>query len=195
MEFVYAAGQTPLDPDEAAGLKPKHITTQAQLNEWEQQNIVQGQRWVFRAAKKRKVLEEAFVRDLHKHMFSKTWTWAGTFRNSDKSIGMPWEQIGQRLNQLLGNVDWQISNAAGELDEIAVRFHRDLVWVHPFPNGNGRHARLLTDILIEQLGATRFSWGANADLAAHGATRARYIEALKSADQGNYAHLLEFARS
>lgn len=194
MEFVYVAGQTPLDPDEAGGLKPQHITTQAQLNEWEQHNILQGQRWGFRAAKKRKVLEEAFVRELHRRMFNNTWMWAGTFRNSDKSIGRPWEQIGQSLNQLLGNVDWQISNEAAAPDEIAVRFHRDLVWIHPFPNGNGRHARLLTDILIEQLGRKRFSWGANADLIADGAPRARYIEALRAADQGNYAPLIEFAR-
>jgi Fic-DOC domain mobile mystery protein B len=195
MDFVYAAGQTPLNPDEAGGLKPQHITTHAQLNEWEQHNIVAGQRWGFRAARRRKVLEEAFIRELHKRMFDQTWVWAGTFRTTDKTIGRPWEQIGMRLNQLLANVEWQIANQAGAPDAIAVQFHRELVWIHPFPNGNGRHARLATDILIEQLGNKRFSWGANADLVAQGNTRTRYIEALRAADQGNYQPLLHFARS
>ena len=160
----------------------------------EQHNILLGQRWGFRAAKRRKVLEEAFVRELHKRMFDRTWTWAGTFRTTDKTIGRPWEQIGLRLNQLLANVDWKVSNATAAPDEIAVQFHRELVWIHPFPNGNGRHARLLTDILIEQLGKERFSWGADADLVAQGAARTRYIDALRAADQGNHAPLLEFAR-
>lgn len=194
MEFTYAPGQTPIDPDEAAGLLPQHISTQGELNAWEQFNILAGQKWGLRAAKKRSVLDEAFIRDLHRRMFDRTWAWAGTFRNTDKSIGAPAQQVALRLNQLLGNTQWQIEHAAAPPDELTVRFHRELVWIHPFPNGNGRHARLACDLLAIQLGQQRFTWGADGDLSA-GATRQRYIEALQMADRGDYGPLLAFARS
>lgn len=189
-------GQTPPDPDELAGLIPEHITTQAQLNEWEQANILRGQAWGLRHVKRgRKLLEEAFVRELHRRMFDQTWSWAGTFRNTDKSIGLPWEHIAQKLHQTLGNYQAQVEFKAFSPDELAIRFHRDLVWIHPFPNGNGRHARLMTDLLILQLGGERFKWGAKANLAAAGASRDEYIAALKEADKGQFARLLQFARS
>lgn len=195
MEFVYAPGQTPIDPDEAAGLLPKHVITQAELNAWEQVNIYNGQQWALRSIKKRPVLEEGFVRELHKRMFNKTWSWAGTFRNTDKTIGEPWEQVGPLLNQLLGNVQWQVDHQAASPDETAVRFHRDLVWIHPFPNGNGRHARMMSDLLAIQLGRERFTWGGNSNLGNPGETRAQYIAALKAADAGDYGVLMHFARS
>lgn len=194
MEFAYSPGQTPIDPDEAAGLLPKHITTQAQLNAWEQANIFAGQKWGLLALKKRQVLEEAFVRDLHRRMFSKTWSWAGNFRNTDKTIGVPSEHVATRLHQLLGNVQWQVENKSAPPDELAIRFHRDLVWVHPFPNGNGRHARMMADLLAIQLGGERFTWGSNADLEATGQFRDQYIDALRRADQNDYGPLLAFAR-
>ncbi len=87
MNFFYPPGATPLDPDEAAGLIPTHISTQADLNAWEQLNIAQGDQWAARQTK-RELLDEGFVRDLHKQMFDKTWRWAGSFRNSNKNIGV-----------------------------------------------------------------------------------------------------------
>jgi Fic-DOC domain mobile mystery protein B len=189
-------GQTPPDPDELAGLIPEHITTQGQLNEWEQANILRGQAWGLRQVKKGvRLLDEGFVRELHRRMFDKTWHWAGTFRHTDKSIGIPWEHVAQRLHQLLGNYDAQIEFHAFPADELAIRFHRDLVWIHPFPNGNGRHARLMADLLILRLGGERFKWGAKANLASAGAARDEYIAALKEADKGNFAPLIQFARS
>lgn len=189
-------GQTPPDPDELAGLIPEHITTQAQLNEWEQANILRGQAWGLRQVKRgSKLLEEAFVRELHRRMFDQTWSWAGTFRHTDKSIGLPWEHIAQKLHQTLANYEAQVEFKAFSPDELALRFHRDLVWIHPFPNGNGRHARLMADLLILQLGGERFKWGAKANLASAGASRDEYIAALKEADKGQFARLLQFARS
>ena len=194
IELVPVDGQTPPDPDELAGIKPKHITTQAQLNEWEQQNIVSGEQWALKQAKKQ-ILDEAFVRRLHKKMFGDTWKWAGTFRSSDKTIGIPWEQIAVGLDQLLKNTQAQIEFNAFGPDELALRFHRNLVWIHPFPNGNGRHARLMADLLAIKLGRARFSWGANANLVAAGQARMNYTAALKAADQGQYAPLIEFGRT
>ncbi len=154
MKLDYPPGATPLDADELACLIPKHITTQGQLNEWEQLNILQGEDWARR--QRREILDETLVRLLHKHMFGETWTWAGSFRTSDKNIGIDWRQIGIRLRDLLDDVRYQIDNKTYPPDKTAVRFHHRLVSVHPFPNGNGRHARLMADLLIGKLGQPRF---------------------------------------
>jgi len=153
----YPPGATPLDADELASLIPGHITTQGELNEWEQLNIAQGEN---RARKHRKeILNEAFLRQLHKQMFGETWKWAGEFRKTDKNIGVDWHKTGVELKKLLDDVHFQIEHASYPPDEIAVRFHHRLVAIHPFPNGNGRHARLMADLLVERLGQPRFTWG------------------------------------
>jgi len=192
MKFTYPVGATPIDPDEAAGLLPSHISTQSDLNTWEEANILQGAAWAQRQ-KKRELLEEGFVRELHKQMFNRTWRWAGTFRASNKNIGVDWAHVSVRLNNLLVNTQYQMSNAIFAADELAVRFHHQLVWIHPFPNGNGRHARLLADTLVVRLGRKRFSWGANA-LPTGSELRHQYLEALRAADTGEYERLLAFAR-
>jgi Fic-DOC domain mobile mystery protein B len=195
MEFQYAPGATPLDPDEAAGLVPSHITTQADLNAWEQANILQAVRWVARQ-KKRDLLTEGFVRDLHRRMFDQTWKWAGTFRQSNKNIGVDWTQVAVKLRNLLDNTRFQIDHKVFEPDELVVRFHHQLVWVHAFPNGNGRHARLMADVLAQQLGRPRMTWGgAVVELVSMGTVRDRYLRALREADQGQWSALIAFARS
>ena len=195
MEFQYAPGATPLDPDEAAGLVPSHITTQADLNAWEQANILQAVRWIARQ-KKRALLTEGFVRDLHRRMFDQTWKWAGTFRQSNKNIGVDWTQVAVKLRNLLDNTRFQIDHKVFEPDELVVRFHHQLVWVHAFPNGNGRHARLMADVLAQQLGRPRMTWGgADVELVSMGTVRDRYLKALREADQGQWLALIAFARS
>jgi Fic-DOC domain mobile mystery protein B len=195
MDFVYPPGATPLDPDEAAGLIPIHITTQGDLNAWEQLNIVQGDRWAARQ-NKRELLDEGFVRDLHRQMFNKTWRWAGSFRSSNKNIGVDWTQVSVKLRELLDNTRYQIDREVFDADEIAVRFHHQLVWVHAFSNGNGRHARLMSDLLVMRLGRPRLSWGSDF-LATHSVDQLReqYIAGLRAADQGHLGELLAFARS
>ena len=195
MEFQYAPGATPLDPDEAAGLVPSHITTQGDLNAWEQANIFQAVRWVARQ-KKRDLLTEGFVRDLHRRMFDKTWKWAGTFRQSNKNIGVDRTQVAVKLLNLLDITRFQIDHKVFEPDELVVRFHHQLVWVHAFPNGNGRHARLMADVLAQQLGRPRMTWGgADVELVSMGTVRDRYLKALREADQGQWSALIAFARS
>ena len=195
MQFHYPPGATPLDPDEAVGLVPTHITTQEDLNAWEQINIAQGERWAERQ-KKRALLDEGFVRDLHLQMFDKTWDWAGTFRKSNKNIGVDWTQVSVRLRDLLGNTQYQIESQVFDAEEIAVRFHHQLVWIHAFPNGNGRHARLMADLLAIRLGRARLSWGdGHTSGAPISAVRDRYLAALRAADQGQFGDLIGFARS
>lgn len=195
MVLNHPPGATPLDPDEAAGLLPSHIATQADLNAWEQANIAKGDQWASRQ-KRRALLEEGFVRDLHRQMFDKTWRWAGTFRNSDKNIGVPWQQVALKLRLLLDNTQYQIDHHVHDADELAVRFHHQLVWIHAFPNGNGRHARLMADLLALRLGRQRLSWGGGeAALTSVGELRDRYLHALRLADQGQLTDLIAFARS
>jgi len=192
VKLDYPPGATPLDADELASLIPGHITTQGELNEWEQLNIAHGENW---ARKQRKeILNEGFVRQLHKQMFGETWKWAGEFRKSDKNIGVDWLTIGVELKKLLDDAHYQLEHASYPPDEIAARFHHRLVAIHPFPNGNGRHARLMADLLVERLGQPRFTWGSRS-LVDAGETRQCYIAALQAADARDIAPLLTFARS
>lgn len=193
MDFAYAPGATPIDPDEALGLIPVHITTQADLNAWEEMNIVEGANWIKRQ-KITQSLNEGLVRELHHRMFNQTWLWAGTFRKSAKSIGIDWPQISVALRNLLDNTTYQIEHQTMSIDEIAVRFHHQLVLIHAFPNGNGRHARLMADALIMSLGGERFSWGGNKPIETLGTTRQSYLSALRAADNGHLDSLMQFAR-
>jgi Fic-DOC domain mobile mystery protein B len=185
-------GNTPLDPDEAEGLLPAHIIKRAELNEWEQANILKGQDWAFR--RRRRVLSLRFAQELHRRMFGDTWVWAGSFRRSDKNIGVHWPTIPQAVQDTLSNAEHWLENETYDVDEAAARFHHRLVWVHPFPNGNGRHARLMTDLLLWNLGREPFTWGRES-LIGPGAARDRYLEALHHADHGNMVPLMAFVRS
>jgi Fic-DOC domain mobile mystery protein B len=193
----YPPGATPLDADELASLIPGHLTTQAELNEWEQLNIGEGDKW---ARKQRKdILSENFLRQLHRQMFGETWKWAGEFRKFDKYIGVDWLHIGVELKKLLDDVRYQIEHGSFPADETAIRFHHRLVTIHAFPNGNGRHARMMADLLAERLGQPRFSWGshrlAEGNLTDATPIRCNYITALQAADARDIAPLLAFARS
>lgn len=183
---------TPLTPDERAQLIPTYITTRAQLNEAEQANIADADLWAFR--RKRDVLDEAFLLNLHKRMLNGVWKWAGSFRQTERNIGIQAYGIGVELRQLLDDVRYWVEHQTFSPDEIAVRFHHRLVFIHPFPNGNGRHARLAADLLAVQLGQERFSWG-SANLVTADETRATYVAALKAADAHDIGPLLAFARS
>lgn len=195
MEYIYLPGQTPLNADEKEGLIPTHITTQAELNEWEQLNIARGSRWADRQ-QKTPVLDDVFLRKLHKQMFSDTWKWAGTYRTSDKNIGCDWRHVPMRVRDLLGNIAYQVEHATLPPDELAAQFHHQLVLIHPFPNGNGRHSRLITNLLQRQLGQQPFTWGSGEypGLVNEGDLRTEYIDALRAADAGDIAPLMAFAR-
>ncbi|MBP6113106.1 MAG: mobile mystery protein B [Sphingobium sp.] len=183
---------TPLTPEEREGLIPTYITLRRELNEAEQIGIADADRWAF--SRKRDVLDEAFLRSLHKRMFGKVWRWAGQYRTTARNIGVDAYRIGVELHQLLGDVRYWIENATYSPDEILARFHHRLVFIHPFPNGNGRHARLAADLLAVQLGQPRFTWG-RVNLTVPQETRRAYVAALRAADAHDIAPLLAFARS
>lgn len=186
-------GATPLDPGESEGLILTHVTTREELNRLEQENIVEAMHWL-ETARPKDILDEVFIRTLHRRMFGRVWKWAGEFRTSNKNIGIAKERIGVALRDLCEDTKAQIAHASYPPDEIACRFHHRLVWIHPFPNGNGRHARLFTDLLLEKvLRRPRFSWGGMSGIP-EGDIRADYLAALRAADKGDYGKLVEFAR-
>lgn len=192
--FEYPEGTTPIEPDEAEGLLLTHITTRGELDRWEQDNIVEVLTWL-EMTRPTDILNEQFVKDLHRRMFTNVWNWAGHFRRSDKNIGGPWHQISTNLQNLFNDAHIWIDLQEKPPDDIAVRFHHRLVSIHPFPNGNGRHARLMTDLLLENiLNCPVFTWGSE-DLSSVGTTRERYIAALHAADEQNYEQLMEFVRT
>jgi len=188
------AGATPLDPDEAEGLLPDHISTRGELNAWEQLNIVKGTEWIRNKVAVQDILTQDTVRELHRRMFSETWTWAGRFRRSLKNIGVAPEAISERLYNLLADVAYWIEHQTYSVDEIGCRFHHRLVAIHPFPNGNGRHARIITDALLKALGGVPFSWGSGS-IDNPGIVRERYIRSLRDADGQGYSALIRFVRS
>jgi Fic-DOC domain mobile mystery protein B len=183
---------TPLTHEEREGLIPSYITLRHELNEAEQANILEAEGWAF--ARKRDVLDEKFLKTLHKRMFGRVWQWAGEFRLTERNIGVAPYRIGVDLRNLLDDCRYWIEHSTYPPDEIAARFHHRLVLVHPFPNGNGRHARMATDLLLIALGGQRFSWG-RVNLVNVGETRQRYIAALRAADDHDLAPLLLFMRS
>lgn len=193
-DFDFPQGATPLDRNEIEGLIPTHITSRGELDRWEQDNINEALAWVD-SHKPKDILNDAFMKRLHKRMFGNVWKWAGTFRRSDKNIGVSWYVISSELKNLCDDVHYWIEHKTFSEDEIAVRFHHRLVQIHLFPNGNGRHARLMADILLERFfDKPPFTWG-TVNLVKTGDDRRQYIESLRAADKGDYEPLMRFVRS
>ncbi len=187
-------GATPLDYDELIGLLPTHITTRGELDFLEMENINQAIIWS-ENLKTNDILNIEFICKLHIKMFSNVWKWAGKFRKSKKNIGIPYIQIAVELQILCDDSHAWIEYDTYPSDEFAARFHHRLVLIHPFSNGNGRHARLMADLILEKIFTKEvFSWGGGS-LANNNKIRKEYIKALKLADEHDYSLLLEFVRS
>ncbi|MFV8325198.1 mobile mystery protein B [Flavobacterium sp. ZS1P14] len=196
LEFIYEDGQTPLSEEEKEGLLIKSITTHGELDEHEQLNIEEAIAWTMSLKlKKDRILTEDFIKALHKKMLGKVWRWAGEFRRSEKKIGVKWINIGIDLRTLLGDTDYWIENKTYPPDEIAIRFKHRLVNIHCFPNGNGRHSRIMADIIIESIfGKDIFTWN-HSNMVQANETRAKYIRSIREGDKGNIEPLINFART
>jgi Fic-DOC domain mobile mystery protein B len=187
LTLEFPEGATPLDADDTAGLIPTHIITRRELNEWEFENVARGEEWAF-STRQRDILTIDFLLSLHKRLFGDTWIWAGEFRRKEVlPIGVAPEQIRVALTTLLADVNAQIEHRTWDIAETAIRFHHRLVAIHPFPDGNGRFSRTMTDLLLVQAGRDRFAWGAHLERV--GDARARYIAALQAADNKDYRPL------
>lgn len=196
LDLDYEEGQTPLDEDEKEGLLIPTITTHGELDEFEQLNIERAVEWTLqRKFKKDKILTDAFIKDVHRKMYSDVWVWAGEFRKTNKNLGVDKLQICIELKNLLDDTKFWVENSAFETDELAVRFKHRIVSIHCFANGNGRHSRLMADIIIEHVFKRPvFTWGA-ANLIKEDEVRNIYLKAVRAADAGNFESLVQFARS
>jgi Fic-DOC domain mobile mystery protein B len=196
--FDAAEGNTPLDEDEIEGLIPAHVQTRAELNAWEATNIGHAIEWAYGCAHV-DVLSVETLQELHRRMFGATWSWAGTFRKSDKNISPhQWALVPMMLRELVDDTRAQYAASDGTavvLDDIAMHFHHRLVQIHPWPNGNGRHARLATDLLLREWNRPAFTWGDAVSDESGEAVRRRYISALRAADAGEFEALRRFVRS
>ena len=196
LDWNNADGQTPLEEEEKEGLLIPSIATRGELDEFEHQNIERAIQWTLTRSFPAQIIFTAdFVQLLHRKMFADVWKWAGEFRNTNKNIGKDKLTIPTELRYLLDDAQFWVNNAAYTPDEIAIRFKHRLVNIHCFPNGNGRHSRLMADIIIEKIFKLPvFSWGGrNTGILTD--IRATYLTAIKLADRGDYHSLLAFARS
>lgn len=196
LDLEYVDGQTPLDEEEKEGLLIPTIATRGELDEFEQQNIEKAILWVMgRSFKTDKVFTEKFIRSVHKRMYGDVWAWAGEYRKSNKNLGIDYWLIPTQLKQLLDDANYWYKSNTYSPDEMALRFKHRIVSIHCFPNGNGRHSRIMADIIIEKIYKQPvFSWGA-ANLKKASDARKEYLKAIKVADKGDYSLLLDFARA
>ena len=196
LDLHYHWGQTPIDEEEKDDLLIRTISTRDELDEFEQANILEAIDWSFRINHNiNTVLSIDFIKELHKRMFSEVWSWAGSFRKTNKNIGVDKYLIEQELHKLIGDCRFWIENRVYPFDEIAVRYKYRMVSIHPFPNGNGRHSRICGNILISQvLKQEVFTWG-GMDVINPRIARNKYLDALIQADRGDMIPLIEFARS
>lgn len=183
---------TPLEAEEREQLIPSYITTRAELNEAELANIADALRWL--GTRRRDILDQSFLNELHKRMYGDVWKWAGSYRTTPRNIGIEAYRIPVEFYQAIDDAKYWVANETFSPDEIAVRFSHRVVAIHPYPNGNGRFSRMIGDLLAVQLGQQRFTWG-RVNLVDATETRKEYIAALKAADAGDYDHLIAFSRS
>ncbi len=190
-------GATPLEDEELDGLLPGWVSTREDLNRAEGENILRA-RAKLRRTRSRSLfwyLDESGLRELHYEMFGEVWSWAGTLRRRETNIGVDPHQIAVKLRDLRGDVLTQIGdgiNTAYPFIELAVRYHHRLVWIHPFPNGNGRHSRYAAELLLADLGESGLTWGGGVP-SETSELRDEYLDALRSADRGEFAALIGFA--
>lgn len=196
INYHYIEGQTPLDEDEKRDLIPTLITRE-DLDAFEQENILEARKWIMQKSvlAKQDIFTEKFILNLHKRMYGHVWKWAGTYRKSNKNIGIEYYLVPTELRQLLDDATYWLEYETYSVTDLAVTFHHRLVKIHLFPNGNGRHARLCADVIVAKYGGEKLTWGGNSDLTKPDDIRKAYIAALREADAGNYEPLLAFARS
>lgn len=153
---------TPLEPEEREGLLQTWITHRSDLNEAEQDNIVKGAAWARRGRRQKPdaILTADFAQEMHKRMFGDVWSWAGKYRTTARNIGIDACRIPMDVLAMFDDVRYWVEHRTYEPEELAIRLHHRLVSIHPFPNGNGRHARLMADLLVERLGSRSFTWEA-----------------------------------
>lgn len=201
-------GTTPLADSDLEGLKPTWVSTRAELNQVEQENIIKATSWVNgRTWTPGRVLDVPVLKRLHGRMFGDVWSWAGTYRQTQKQFGnltgSDYWQVPLDMVDAVADTAAQVEglatpdglDRAAAADEVALRFHHRLVVIHPFANGNGRWSRQVATLLARALGRPDFTWSGTARGTTGGVDRAGYVAALRAADDHDLAPLIRFART
>jgi len=193
--FSQPTGASPITDEQKEGLLQKWISTQAQLNQIEKDNILLAQQWLFNTRQKNADFADFnFLSKFHKKMFNNVYSWAGDIRTTQSNIGDSTHLIRQNTHSLKLDIQAWIENDSYSQDEIAVRYHHQLVCIHPFANGNGRLSRLMADYINEQIFDNQpFSWGAD-NLYIDGTARSKYLHAIYEANRNRIDCLVNFAR-
>lgn len=188
--------ETPLTEEEKLDLIPS-LSTRAELNEAERANIFMARIWAMRprTLKRDDLVTDTYSRELHQRMFDGVWKWAGCYRKTERNLGWEVHRLTEGVYNAFADARVWLQYDTYPLQEAAVRLHHQLVRVHPWPNGNGRHARLMADVIVQARGGGELTWGAGADIATPGEMRTKYIEAIRKADAGDVGPLLKFAKS
>lgn len=188
-------GATP--GDDTSGLLLTQLSNREDRNAVELETISQAyDKHIYRARKKARNtgwLTDAYIREVHKDMFGPIWDWAGKYRTVQLNIGVDYHLIPEQVTILCRDFRyWDSDECAMPVVEIAARLQHRLAKIHPFRNGNGRHARLITDIFFHSRKHSLPKWP-QIQLESQGdAIRERYIKAMKTADQGDYTELIHF---
>ena len=193
--FGMVSGETPIDPSK---LKKSHkwIKNRAQLAEVEAKavGLVHAKYLHGKPDRRRAPFTFKWMMNVNKEMFGKIWVWAGVRRKIELAgVGSKPYNIEVEVNELLGDmVVW--TDTGMPLIEQATRLHHRAVFIHPFENGNGRWARLLSNILLKQNDGAIVSWPDDNLVGCSSAIREEYISCLKAADQGDVEPLLGLHR-
>ncbi|MBI5595172.1 MAG: mobile mystery protein B [Elusimicrobia bacterium] len=193
VRFDVPEGATPIE--EASGLLLDGVLTYGDLNAAETENILAAVNKHLRSGKRRAPawLREEYVRRVHRDMFDGVWDWAGRYRDSALTIGIDASLIREEVEKLCRDVAfWDAQeHDALQILERAARLHHRLAWIHPFSNGNGRHARLMADIYLFVKGHPLPVWPSGA-MSGAGEARTAYLEALRRADGGDFGPLVAY---
>lgn len=192
----HAPGATPLTAEQVKGLRNPFITTHEELNRAEQANIVRARLWArtARSIAMPGMLSREFLDDLHRRMYRDVWSWAGKQRTVDTNIGVDFPKIGVELRILMDDARYWLDHGTYSPIEYAVRMHHRLVFIHPFPNGNGRLSRFYADlVLTRHFKQNGLTWGGGQ--LGNDPRRMQYLEALRAADRQDYSSLIGFATS
>ena len=185
-------GQTPIDDNEKQALIPS-LNTLEELNVCEHENIIEARKWALnpRVIGRYDVFDVNFLLKLHEKMLDKTWKWAGQLRTSGKNIGCDPYQIRTELKTLCDDANYWIEHQTYSVEQLALVFHHQLVKIHLFPNGNGRHARLVSDCIIKKYApAKKIDWQGK-NFRSSEELRKNYILSLRKADSGSYLELFD----
>ena len=175
-----------------SGIKLDWVQTIDQLNLVEAENILKAYKKYFLRPLnyKNKWFTLSFLKRVHLEMFGNIWKWTGLFRKTTTNIGTKPHLIPSELALLCEDVKFWPESSSIDVLQQSIRIHHRLVKIHPFINGNGRHARFIADLFLHTLNAKRPLWPN--DLEKEGKSRKVYISALKEADRGSYDLLYEF---